>query len=207
MKLGEFIKDLSHNNVIRLVYKNKGGHEVVLDDWNDVSMDWEINKAQGKFKDYVNNEVLGLATISFKAGDGIHHTEALNIIIERLESQPNIEELVKEETINHESMSEEEKIETDVEKDFQSILIPDSYWVGNTWIQPPVKIEHGDLVDVGCDNYPTMLGRYIGKGYGVVELYDYSSGIKHVIGKVLSRGLDRNPRLISDEKLLEFVED
>ena len=38
MKLGEFIKNFSHNNMIRLVYKNKGGHEVVLTDWNDVSM-------------------------------------------------------------------------------------------------------------------------------------------------------------------------
>ena len=48
MKLGEFIKNFSHNNLIRLVYKNKGGHEIVLENWGDVSMDWEVNKAKGK---------------------------------------------------------------------------------------------------------------------------------------------------------------
>ena len=96
MKLGEFIKNFSHNNVIRLVYKNKGGHEVVLEHWNDVSMDWEVNKQKGKFRHYVNNEVLGLTTISFGAGQGIHHPEAINIVIERLENQPYIEEVIDE---------------------------------------------------------------------------------------------------------------
>lgn len=57
MKLGEFIKNFSHNNLIRLHYKIKGGQELVLEDWNDVSMDWEINKQQGIFRHYINNEV------------------------------------------------------------------------------------------------------------------------------------------------------
>ena len=48
MKLGEFIKQFSHNNLIRLVYMNKGGHECVLDDWNAVSMDHEILSGKGK---------------------------------------------------------------------------------------------------------------------------------------------------------------
>ena len=48
MKLGEFIENFSHNNLIRLVYKYKGGHILVLDDWNTVSMDWEVNKQKGK---------------------------------------------------------------------------------------------------------------------------------------------------------------
>lgn len=52
-----------------------------------------------------------------------------------------------------------------------------------------------------------MLGRYIGKGMGVIELYNYVTGVSHHIGKVVSRGLDRNPRLISDEKLFEFIKD
>jgi hypothetical protein len=84
MKLGEFIEKFSHNNVVRLVYKNKDGHEVVLNDWNDVSMDWEINKGIGIFRHYVDNEVLGLTTISFISGHGICHADALNIVIERL---------------------------------------------------------------------------------------------------------------------------
>ena len=92
MKLGEFIERFSHNNVVRLVYKINGGHELVLDDWNDVSMDWEINKAKGKFRHYVDNEVLGLTTISFVSGQGIHHADAINIVIEKLENQPLVEE-------------------------------------------------------------------------------------------------------------------
>ena len=58
MKLGEFIKNFSHNNIIRLVYKNKGGHEIVLENWGDVSMDWEVNKAKGKnwaYRDWETN--------------------------------------------------------------------------------------------------------------------------------------------------------
>lgn len=95
MKLGEFISQFSHNNVIRLLYKIKGGHELVLNDWNDVSMDWEVNKQKGKFRHYVNNEVLGLASISFGSSQGIHHSEALNIVIERLENQPIVDEAVE----------------------------------------------------------------------------------------------------------------
>lgn len=94
MKLGEFIENFSHNNVIRLLYKNKGGHEIVLNTWNDVSMDWEVNKGKGVFRHYINNEVLGLASIHFLPGQGIHHADAINIVIERLNDQPFIEEVV-----------------------------------------------------------------------------------------------------------------
>lgn len=93
MKLGEFINNFSHNNVIRLVYNHEGGHEVVLNDWNDVSMDWEVNKQVGKFRHFINNKVLGIATISFGHSSGIHHSEALNIVIEKIEEQPILEEL------------------------------------------------------------------------------------------------------------------
>lgn len=63
MKLGEFIKNFSHNNVIRLVYKIQGGHEVVLGDWNKVSMDHQVIKGTGHFRHYIENEVLGLSTV------------------------------------------------------------------------------------------------------------------------------------------------
>ena len=108
MKLGEFIKNFSHNNVIRLLYKHKGGHEVVLDNWNDVSMDWEVNQQKGKFRHFINNEVLGLATISFMAGQGIHHSEALNIVIERLDDQPLLDEIKDDITSYSESILNEE---------------------------------------------------------------------------------------------------
>jgi len=92
MKLGEFIKRFSHNNLIRLHYKIKGGHELVLEDWNDVSMDWAVNQQQGNFRHYIDNEVLGLCSILI----GGHYPEAINICIERLENQPFLEEIEKE---------------------------------------------------------------------------------------------------------------
>lgn len=105
MKLKEFIENFSHNNLIRLVYKNKGGYEIVLNDWNDISMDWEVNKAKGKNRHFINNKVLGLATISFMAGQGIHHPEAINIVIEKLENQPQVEEIQDENISYSESIN------------------------------------------------------------------------------------------------------
>lgn len=100
MTLGAFIKQFSHNNLIRLLYKIKGGHEIVLDSWNDVSMDWQVISQQGKFRHYINNEVIGLASICFNAGEGTHHPEAINIVIERLNNQPYLEDKY-EDRYNH----------------------------------------------------------------------------------------------------------
>ena len=96
MKLGEFIEKFSHNNLIRLHYKEKGGNRLVLEDWNDVSMDWEVNKQKGKFRHYINNEVLGLASVYLQPGKGHHYPEAINIVIEELENQPMIDEVEDE---------------------------------------------------------------------------------------------------------------
>ena len=101
MKLGEFIKNFSHNNIIRLVYKDKGGHKLVLDDWNDISMDHQVLNGKGKNRHYIDNEVLGLASILLSSGQGHHYPEAINIVIEELENQPFVEE-VEEEQINQE---------------------------------------------------------------------------------------------------------
>ena len=92
MKLGEFIEKFSHNNLIRLVYKFKGGHETVMPTWSDVSMDWQVNKQQGKFRHYINNEVLGIASIYIRDGDT--HQEAINIVIEKLDNQPLLDEII-----------------------------------------------------------------------------------------------------------------
>jgi hypothetical protein len=97
MKLGEFIKQFSHNNIIRLHHRIKGGHQCVLEDWNDVSMDHEILKGKGKNRHYINNEVLGLTGIYFQTGH-THYPEAINIVIEELENQPMIDE-VKDEIV------------------------------------------------------------------------------------------------------------
>lgn len=102
MKLGEFIEQFSHNNLVRLLYKTKGGNKLVLDSWEDVSMDWEINKGKGVFRHYINNEVVGLMSIFIEKGN---YTEAINIIIEELDDQPIIEEVKSE--ISHTESSDD----------------------------------------------------------------------------------------------------
>jgi hypothetical protein len=82
------------------MYKDKGGHKCVLEEWNDVSMDHEILNSSGKNRHYIDNEVLGLTTICFRSGGGHHYPEALNIVIEELENQPFIEEIVGEENFS-----------------------------------------------------------------------------------------------------------
>ena len=73
-----------------------GDHHVVLDSWDDVSMDWEVNKQRGKFRHFINNEVIGLATIS-----GMKmYPESINIVIEWLEYQPYLEEKKDNYTLN-----------------------------------------------------------------------------------------------------------
>jgi len=102
MKLGEFIKNFSHNNMVRLHYKEKGINRLVLDDWDDVSMDHEIVNGKGKNRHYVNNEVLGLVGIYFQSGN-TNYPDAINIVIEKLENQPFIEEQHNKQ-VNHESL-------------------------------------------------------------------------------------------------------
>lgn len=79
MKLKKFIeKFIEANSLIRLVYKEKGGHKLVLNDLNDVSMEWEVLKGKGKNKNFANHTVLGITDIRV---DG-YYTEAINIVIE-----------------------------------------------------------------------------------------------------------------------------
>lgn len=64
MKLKKFIKKyIDHNSLVRLLYKNNGGHEIVCDDWNSVSMEHEILKNKGIFKKYINHKVIGVTSI------------------------------------------------------------------------------------------------------------------------------------------------
>jgi len=89
MTLGEFIKQFSHNNIIRLVYKVKGGYEPVHGEWNQTSMDHEVLNARGKNRHFINNEVIGLVGIYTPD----HYPETINIAIERLENQPQVKEI------------------------------------------------------------------------------------------------------------------
>jgi hypothetical protein len=79
MKLGEFIDKFSHNNLIRLHYKCKGGHICVLDDFDKVSMDWEVNENKGPYARYKDHQVLGLKSIC-----GGYRPETINIVIEEI---------------------------------------------------------------------------------------------------------------------------
>lgn len=93
MKLGEFIEKFSHNNMIRLHYKTEEGYQCVLEDHNEVSMDWEVLKGKSKNRHYINNEVIKLIGILYTSGP---YPEAINIVIEKLENQPFIEEATDE---------------------------------------------------------------------------------------------------------------
>jgi len=81
MTLGEFTQNyIEHNSLVRLLYKEPGGHRVVLNDWNDVDMDHQIVKGIGKYAPYINHRVLGLASILVRG----HYPEAINVVIEEI---------------------------------------------------------------------------------------------------------------------------
>ena len=101
MKLGKFIEQFSHNNLIRLHYKVKGGYKSVLERDDDVSMDWEVLKGKGKNRHYINNEVLGVTSILYRRGN---YPEAINITIEKLENQPLVDEVISDNVNSSESI-------------------------------------------------------------------------------------------------------
>jgi hypothetical protein len=81
MILKDFIKEyVEGNSLVRVLYKNPGGHKLVLDDWNDVAMDWEIVRGQGKYASYVNHKVLCVASILVRGP----YSEAVNVVIEEI---------------------------------------------------------------------------------------------------------------------------
>ena len=79
MKLVKFIKKfVEHNSLIRLVYKEKSGHKIVLNDWDDVSMEHVILKGEGKYSHYINHKVIGVTDILVSGP----YSESINIVIE-----------------------------------------------------------------------------------------------------------------------------
>lgn len=81
MTLKDFIEEyIEHNSLVRVLYKNPGGHKVVLNDWDDVAMDWEIVKGQGKYAPYINHKVLYVTSILVRGP----YSEAINIVIEEI---------------------------------------------------------------------------------------------------------------------------
>ncbi len=90
MTLKEFIENyIQPNSMIRVLYKDKesGNYRTILNDWDKVSMDWEIVKGTGilgaqksKYAPYINHEVIGIACISVTG----HYSSAINIVIEEI---------------------------------------------------------------------------------------------------------------------------
>lgn len=99
MTLKDFIDEyVEHNSLVRVLYKNPdtgdasvtnvanlrssklSGHKLILDDWDDLAMDWEIVKGQGKYAPYINHEVIGITSIL----TGGPYPESINIVIEEI---------------------------------------------------------------------------------------------------------------------------
>ena len=99
MILKDFVKNfIRPNTLIRLLYYYKDGdHKIVLNDWDDISLEWEIVKEKGHYKNYVNNEVIGITDLYIVKG---HYKEAINILIEEIENQTYIDETINE-NVNH----------------------------------------------------------------------------------------------------------
>ena len=80
MQLKTFVeKFVCNNSLIRLWYPCDGGHQIFGKDIDTLSMEWELIRGEGVFKDYVDSEVIGVTDILV---DG-HYKEAINIVIER----------------------------------------------------------------------------------------------------------------------------
>ena len=95
MKLGEFIEAFSHNNIIRLHYTHEGeggGNICVLENFDQVSMDWEVNLGKGKYARYRNHEVIKLLSICTDS----KYPEAINILIERKPTEDIRDEVITE---------------------------------------------------------------------------------------------------------------
>jgi hypothetical protein len=81
MTLKEFTENyIEHNSLVRLLYKNPGGHKLILNDWDDVDMDHQIVKGKGLYAAYVNHKVLGVTSIVVRGP----YSEAINIVIEEI---------------------------------------------------------------------------------------------------------------------------
>ena len=85
MKLKEFVeKYIERNSLVRLVYSDIGGHEFLSSNVDHVCMEHEIVKGIGIYASYINNDVIGIASILV---DG-NYTESINIVIKRIDGQP-----------------------------------------------------------------------------------------------------------------------
>ncbi len=82
MTLKEFVDEyIERNSMVRVLYKDKpGSYRILLNDWDEVSMEWEIVKGQGRYAPYINHKAIGIACISVTG----HYSSAINIVIEEI---------------------------------------------------------------------------------------------------------------------------
>ena len=81
MTLKEFAENyIEYNSLVRVLYREKGGHRIVLNDWDDVDMNHQIVKCKGKYSPYVNHKVIGVTSISVRG----NYSEAVNVVIEEI---------------------------------------------------------------------------------------------------------------------------
>jgi hypothetical protein len=81
MILKDFVREyINHNSLVRLVYKIPGGSKLVLDSWDDVDMSWQVVKGEGRFRSYINHQVIYITDISVRG----NYSEAINIVIEEI---------------------------------------------------------------------------------------------------------------------------
>lgn len=100
MKLGEFIKKfIKRNSLIRLIHKSDIGFTCVQENWSTVSMEWEILKAKGVNRHFIDNEVIGIISIDTRGS----YPEAINIQITKLDNQPEVEEVKEDDLPKYES--------------------------------------------------------------------------------------------------------
>lgn len=82
MILKDFIEQfVEKNTLIRLWYKVKGGYSAVYytgERFDSVSMEWETLKGEGKYGEYMDNEVIGVTDILVTK---TNYPEAVNIVI------------------------------------------------------------------------------------------------------------------------------
>ena len=110
MKLGQFIKEfIDDNSLVRLLYENMdGGHilvhsntSIVKDNpWDLVSMEHEILNSRGINRHYINNEVIGITSVLTSG----NYSESINIVIEKLDNQPLVQEIPRNISYHSESI-------------------------------------------------------------------------------------------------------
>ena len=94
MLLEEFINNfIRPNSLVRLVYEEKKGHIPVFKNWEDVCMEWELLKNEGIYRNFNNNEVIGITDILVRSSN---YSEAINIIIKPIDNIKDITNYVHE---------------------------------------------------------------------------------------------------------------